>query len=80
VIATLLWFGGKITFAGTITIGLIVAFCNYLFLTMLPNADQILVINEGELIESGKHEALLEEKGFNYKLYTSQFKGLSIDV
>jgi len=47
---------------------------------MLPNADQILVINEGELIESGKHEALLEEKGFNYKLYTSQFKGLSIDV
>jgi len=47
---------------------------------MLPNADQILVINEGELIESGKHEALLEEKGFNYKLYTSQFKGLSIEV
>ncbi|MDF1519097.1 MAG: hypothetical protein RQ728_01735 [Brevefilum sp.] len=49
-------------------------------MTMLPNADQILVINEGELIERGKHEALLEEKGFYYKLYTSQFKGLSIEV
>jgi ATP-binding cassette subfamily B protein len=49
-------------------------------LSTIRNADQILVINEGELIERGKHDALLEEKGFYYKLYTSQFKGLSIDV
>ncbi len=49
-------------------------------LSTIRNADQILVINEGELIERGKHETLLEEKGFYYKLYTSQFKGLSVEV
>lgn len=49
-------------------------------LSTIRNADQILVINEGELIEHGKHDALLEEKGFYYKLYTSQFKGLSVEA
>jgi ATP-binding cassette subfamily B protein len=49
-------------------------------LSTIRNADQILVINEGKLIERGKHETLLEEKGFYYNLYTSQFKGLSVEV
>jgi ATP-binding cassette subfamily B protein len=47
-------------------------------LSTIRNADQILVINDGELIERGTHESLLEEKGFYYNLYTSQFKGLSV--
>lgn len=49
-------------------------------LSTVRNADQILVINEGKLVERGKHEALLEERGFYYNLYTSQFKGLAIEV
>lgn len=35
-IVALLWFGGNMTIAGTITIGQIVAFSNYLFMTMFP--------------------------------------------
>jgi ATP-binding cassette subfamily B protein len=35
-IAALLWFGGNMTIAGTITVGQIVAFSNYLFMTMFP--------------------------------------------
>ncbi|MBG0786835.1 MAG: ABC transporter ATP-binding protein [Anaerolineaceae bacterium] len=45
-------------------------------LSTIRNADQILVINDGELIERGTHESLLAEKGFYYNLYTSQFKGM----
>jgi ATP-binding cassette subfamily B protein len=47
-------------------------------LSTIRNADQILVINEGQLIERGTHESLLAEQGFYYNLYTSQFKGLQI--
>jgi ATP-binding cassette subfamily B protein len=49
-------------------------------LSTIRNADQILVINDGELIERGTHESLLDEKGFYYNLYTSQFKGLPMVV
>jgi len=49
-------------------------------LSTIRNADQILVINEGELIERGRHEELLEKKGFYHNLYTSQFKGLPVEV
>jgi len=34
----------------------------------------ILVINDGEIIERGKHDELLGKKGFYYDLYMSQFK------
>ncbi|MFW5714118.1 MAG: ABC transporter ATP-binding protein, partial [Brevefilum sp.] len=47
-------------------------------LSTIRNADQILVINEGELIERGSHEELLDKQGFYHNLYTSQFKGLEI--
>lgn len=47
-------------------------------LSTIRNADQILVINDGRLIERGTHESLLTEQGFYYNLYTSQFKGLQI--
>jgi ATP-binding cassette subfamily B protein len=44
-------------------------------LSTIRDADQVLVINLGEIIERGTHTSLLEEKGFYYHLYMSQFKG-----
>jgi ATP-binding cassette subfamily B multidrug efflux pump len=43
-------------------------------LSTIREADQILVIDGGEIIERGTHEQLLEQQGFYYGLYTSQFK------
>ena len=43
-------------------------------LSTIKNADIILVMNNGNIIEMGNHEALLEKKGFYYNLYNSQFK------
>ncbi|MCX7942279.1 MAG: ABC transporter ATP-binding protein/permease [Dictyoglomaceae bacterium] len=42
-------------------------------LSTIKNADLILVINNGEIIEKGTHEELLKKKGFYYNLYMSQF-------
>ncbi len=42
-------------------------------LSTIQNADQILVMNKGNVIEQGTHEELLEKKGFYYHLYNSQF-------
>ncbi|MDD3726282.1 MAG: ABC transporter ATP-binding protein [Candidatus Ratteibacteria bacterium] len=42
-------------------------------LNTIKNADLILVINEGEIIEKGTHKELMETKGFYYNLFTSQF-------
>jgi len=47
-------------------------------LSTIRNADTILVINDGEIIERGDHSSLLEQKGFFYNLYMSQFKGHAI--
>jgi ATP-binding cassette, subfamily B, multidrug efflux pump len=44
-------------------------------LSTIRKADQILVINHGEIIERGTHEELLKEQGFYHHLYVSQFKG-----
>jgi ATP-binding cassette subfamily B protein len=44
-------------------------------LSTIRNADQILVIKDGEIFEKGNHESLIEKKGFYYNLYMSQFKG-----
>ncbi|MBN1849562.1 MAG: ABC transporter ATP-binding protein [Deltaproteobacteria bacterium] len=41
-------------------------------LSTVRNADNILVINRGEIIESGPHEALMRRKGFYFKLYRLQ--------
>lgn len=46
-------------------------------LSTIRDADEILVINNGEIIERGNHSSLLEEKGFYYNLYISQFKRIS---
>lgn len=42
-------------------------------LSTVKNADMILVINNGEIIERGNHEELIRKKGFYYHLYMSQF-------
>jgi ATP-binding cassette subfamily B protein len=47
-------------------------------LSTIQNADNLLIINKGEIIERGTHKQLLEKKGFYYNLYTSQFKGKNI--
>lgn len=43
-------------------------------LSTIRNADQILVLNQGEIIERGNHETLLEANGFYANLYNSQFR------
>ena len=43
-------------------------------LSTVRNADLILVINEGDIVEQGTHEELLEKGGFYEKLYNSQFE------
>lgn len=44
-------------------------------LSTIKNADTILVINEGDIVEVGDHNSLLEKNGFYAKLYNSQFEG-----
>ncbi len=43
-------------------------------LSTIRNADTILVLKDGEIIERGKHNELLNQKGFYFDLYMSQFK------
>ena len=42
-------------------------------LSTIRNADEILVMKDGSIIEQGNHEELLEKNGFYAKLYNSQF-------
>jgi len=42
-------------------------------LSTIQNADLILVVNEGNIIEQGTHNELLDKKGFYNELYQSQF-------
>jgi ATP-binding cassette subfamily B protein len=42
-------------------------------LNTIKNADLILVLNEGEIIEKGTHQELMNKKGFYYNLFKSQF-------
>ncbi len=42
-------------------------------LSTIRNADVILVMKDGKIIEQGNHETLMEQKGFYEKLYNSQF-------
>lgn len=43
-------------------------------LSTIRNADMILVLDEGDIVETGTHTELLEKKGFYEKLYNSQFE------
>lgn len=42
-------------------------------LSTIVDSDLILVINNGEIVETGRHEELLAKKGFYYQIYTSQY-------
>ena len=43
-------------------------------LSTIQNADMILVVKDGDIIEKGNHESLLEQNGFYSSLYYSQFE------
>lgn len=43
-------------------------------LSTIQNADHILVIDHGDVVEQGNHESLMQQKGFYYKLYAAQFE------
>jgi ATP-binding cassette subfamily B protein len=43
-------------------------------LSTIKNADQLLVLDQGQIVERGKHSELLARKGFYYNLYMSQFR------
>ncbi len=45
-------------------------------LSTIRKANQVLVINNGEIIEKGTHSELLAQKGFYFNLFMSQFKGI----
>ena len=42
-------------------------------LSTIQNADHILVVDHGDVVEQGTHEELMAKKGFYFKLYASQF-------
>ncbi|WP_096439272.1 ABC transporter ATP-binding protein [Alteribacter populi] len=43
-------------------------------LNTIQSADQIIVLDQGEIVERGSHETLLQKEGFYYSLYHSQLK------
>ena len=43
-------------------------------LSTIKNADLILVMKDGDIIEQGAHKQLLEQQGFYAELYNSQFE------
>ena len=43
-------------------------------LSTIKNADVILVLKDGDILESGNHESLLAKQGFYAELYNSQFE------
>jgi len=47
-------------------------------LSTIRDADQVLVIDKGTIVEKGTHQELLDQEGMYYDLYMSQFKGLAI--
>ena len=48
-------------------------------LSTIRDADLILVMNHGTIIEQGTHQQLLDQKGFYYDLYNSQFIGAAVE-
>ncbi|MCX7027462.1 MAG: ABC transporter ATP-binding protein [Spirochaetes bacterium] len=47
-------------------------------LSTIRDADKVVVIDSGEIVEQGSHQELLDKRGFYYRLYVSQFKGNAI--
>ena len=49
-------------------------------LSTIKNADLILVMNHGDIVEQGNHQELLEKDGFYAELYNSQFEDCNDDI
>jgi ATP-binding cassette, subfamily B, multidrug efflux pump len=47
-------------------------------LSTIRDADNVVVIRDGEVVEQGTHQQLLDRRGFYHHLYMSQFKGEAI--
>jgi ATP-binding cassette subfamily B multidrug efflux pump len=47
-------------------------------LSTIRNADLVLVINDGEIVERGTHDELIAARGFYHHLYMSQFRGQAV--
>jgi ATP-binding cassette, subfamily B, multidrug efflux pump len=47
-------------------------------LSTIRDANKVVVIDDGQIVEQGSHKELLEKKGFYYNLYQAQFKGHAI--
>jgi ATP-binding cassette subfamily B protein len=47
-------------------------------LSTIRDADKVVVINDGQVVEEGTHQQLLDRHGFYHHLYLSQFKGQAI--
>lgn len=43
-------------------------------LSTIQNADKIMVLKDGDVVETGNHDSLMEKKGFYYSLYKAQFE------
>lgn len=44
-------------------------------LSTIRNAQNIVVVNHGQIVETGNHDSLMEQNGFYADLYNSQFSG-----
>jgi ATP-binding cassette subfamily B protein len=42
-------------------------------ISAVRNADEIIILEEGKIVERGTHETLLQEKGYYYKTYNAQY-------
>lgn len=49
-------------------------------LSTIVDADVILVVKDGKIIEQGKHKELMKQKGYYYELYTRQFENMAADL
>lgn len=47
--------------------------CHRAPLSTIVDSDLILVLRDGQIVETGRHEELLARRGFYYDLYTSQY-------
>jgi ATP-binding cassette subfamily B protein len=43
-------------------------------LSTIKNADVILVVDDGNIVEKGTHDSLMEGKGYYYQMFMSQFE------
>ena len=48
-------------------------------LSTIVNADVILVVSDGKIVEQGTHQSLMKARGEYYKLYTRQYEELVVD-